>query len=114
VVDQRYRADCSAVQRPADPIPDHCYEVAMPPVSYRLRLSENGGRVEIVGVVTDGVSVRGAIGQGPADERVFDLELFAGGRLRLRGSASNWSAELTVFGSGVPIVKSERGHLTAR
>lgn len=45
-------------------------------------------------------------------ERHFDLGkgAFAGGRFIVRGD----DAELTVFGSGVPIVSSERGKLVTR
>jgi hypothetical protein len=43
-------------------------------------------------------------------ERRFDLDGFAGGRFVLKGD----DAELTMFGSGVPIVSSERGKLVPR
>jgi hypothetical protein len=48
---------------------------------------------------------------GVSKERRFDLEgAPAGGRFVLRGD----EAELTVFGSGVPVVSSERGKVVPR
>jgi hypothetical protein len=45
-------------------------------------------------------------------ERRFELDegAFAGGRFVIRGD----EAELTMFGSGVPVVSSERGKLVVR
>ncbi|MBX3230480.1 MAG: hypothetical protein KIT84_02895 [Labilithrix sp.] len=51
-------------------------------------------------------------GSSSSGERRFELTegVFAGGRFVLRGD----EAELTIFGSGVPIVSSERGKIVAR
>lgn len=47
-----------------------------------------------------------------ASERWFDIDkgMFAGGRFVMRGD----EGELTTYGSGVPIVRSERGTLIAK
>jgi hypothetical protein len=49
---------------------------------------------------------------GAANERRFALDegAFAGGHFVIRGD----EAELTIYGSGVPVVSSERGTLVAR
>lgn len=96
VVEQSYRAGCDAPAVPDTPIADRCYDAASPGVTYTVVISEHGSRVAIG-------EARGSI--DPAHAGAFVLDMFAGGRLRVSGGV----AELTVFGSGVPVVKSERG-----
>lgn len=63
-------------------------------------LTSNQGQVEGVEITGDRVK---------PGERRFDLQkgVFAGGRFVLRGD----DAEVTMYGSGVPILSSERGKL---
>ncbi len=78
---------------------------------YFIVVSDEGGRVAIgspplagsrTTVTTEGI--------------VYDLGegTFAGGRLVVWSSSRGLQAELTIYGSGRPIVKSERGTLARR
>jgi hypothetical protein len=43
--------------------------------------------------------------------RTYGLRTFTGGRLVVWPTNTNYEAELTIFGSGFPIIRSERGTL---
>jgi hypothetical protein len=45
------------------------------------------------------------------DEAWFELVLFAGGRFVVQASGNELHAELTVYGSGMPVTSSTRGLL---
>ncbi len=84
------------------------------PPADRWHVSIEGSRVVLtpIGAAPGGVArISGRETSGVPGERRFELYegLFAGGRFVVRGD----EAELTVFGSGVPVVASERGKLVS-
>ena len=101
--------------RPDDELPPESYRAEAPADRWEVTLE--GSRVVLTPVSPsnggprrlEGAETAPAAG---ATERRFELGpgAFAGGRFVLRGD----EAELTMFGSGVPIVSSERGTLVAR
>jgi hypothetical protein len=85
------------------------------PPADRWDVSIEGSRVILtpIGQAPGGVTrLEGNETAGVPGERRFELHegAFAGGRFVVRGD----EAELTMFGSGVPIVSSERGKLVGR
>ncbi len=100
---------------PVDELPAESYRAEAP--SDRWEVALDGSRVVLTSMATADAGptrlegTEAAPSPGSAERR-FDLGAgtFAGGRFVLRGG----EAELTVFGSGVPIVSSERGTLVAR
>jgi hypothetical protein len=109
VIDRRWRNEGSGGPSfPHDELDEEDYE----PI-------EDGPR-HSVKVGADGASVE--VGEGPmkgerqqADESriAYDLTggVFAGGRFVVWKAEGGLEAELTIYGSGVPIVSSERGHI---
>ena len=105
--------DRSTTPAPMDPIPDAAFKPQAPEDRYEVAVS--GDHVTIVPFkkaafnpgTFDGTRV-----DSPAGEQRFDLSggTFAGGRLVLKGGRG----ELTIYGSGVPFISSERGTLVVR
>jgi hypothetical protein len=79
---------------------------------YTVVLSGLGARVSIAGANDD--SIFGSRSSATADRVVFDLSVFAGGRLVVRSGKPSLQGDLTIFGSGVPVISSERGRLTPK
>ena len=61
-------------------------------------------------------SISGTIVSEDESQRLYDLKagLFAGGRFIVWIVNDGFEAEYTVYGSGVPIIQSERGKLVSR
>ena len=80
----------------------------------RWEVSIDGPRLTLVAIGTHATNVTKLEGRevaSKAGERRFDLQgAVAGGRFVLREG----EAELTLYGSGVPVVSSERGRLLPR
>jgi hypothetical protein len=98
---------------PDDELPPESYRSA-PPVD-RWEVSIEGDRVVLTAIGEAPTGARRLVGTetaGVPGERRFEIRdgAFAGGRFVVRGD----EAELTVFGSGVPVVSSERGKLLGR
>ena len=75
---------------------------------YDVTFSADGSAVKIVSGSNTVESV-GWIDNGKV--RTYGLKTFAGGRLVVWPTGTNYEAELTIFGSGFPIISSERGVL---
>jgi hypothetical protein len=98
---------------PDDDLPAETYKPIAQPID-RWEVTIEGSRVILVPVTplhatqgqVEGVETTEKAKLG---ERRFDLQkgAFAGGRFVLRGD----DAEVTMYGSGVPVVSSERGKL---
>lgn len=58
-------------------------------------------------------AIESTLAKGTAGTLSYDLDAFAGGRFLIWTLGSGLQAELTLYGSGVPIVSSERGELIA-
>jgi hypothetical protein len=96
------------VQFPRDSLYESYYTVTNEDIQHEVTFSEDGQLVSIKpgpvsGVkTTDGkVSKFYELGDG----------LFAGGRFIIWINNKNFEAEYTIYGSGIPIIKSERGKL---
>ncbi len=100
------RSTGTAPQYPYDELPDTAYAPTSNGTVYAVNFSQDGtgvtvGQTPLVGVL-----------QTTTDERkLFDLQdgTFAGGRFVVWTSGDRFEAELTIYGSGVPIIQSERG-----
>jgi len=110
-VDRVWDRDRGHVGLPTDPLDESDYRPISDGPTYHVAVSPQGERV--------------AIGQPPiggrctatADNRhTYDLSegTFAGGRFVVWSGATGLQAELTIYGSGLPIVQSERGALVPR
>jgi hypothetical protein len=91
---------------PMDPVPDEHYVPVSEERRLDLRFSEDGVVVEI----GDGPLV-GDLQTLDEDQATWELGdgTFAGGRFQVWIDAGALHAALTIYGSGVPIVSSERG-----
>ena len=61
-------------------------------------------------------SIRGQKTNKDDESKFYELDegVFAGGRFVVWINNDSFEAELTIYGSGVPIIKSERGYLYHR
>lgn len=103
----------SQPELPSDELPPESYRPTPP--SDRWDVTIEGSRVvlEPIGQARPGASrLEGKETSSGGGERRFTIEhgSFAGGLFVMRGD----EAELTMFGSGVPVVSSERGKLVSR
>ena len=97
-----------AVQFPADSLKESDYTTANESIQHEVAFSEDGQTVTIKPGPVTGVKIK--------DNSVckyFELSdgLFAGGRFLIWVNDNEFEAEYTVYGSGVPIIRSERGKL---
>ncbi len=93
---------------PLEPLPESAYAPVAAGPRYRFDVSENGRRIEVAEPRMVGRL------QGTSSGRsTFDLVEGAptGGRIVVWRGSRGLEAELTIYGSGVPIIKSERGAL---
>jgi hypothetical protein len=82
------------------------YEPVSPGRTYPVVLSDNGTRLSV-----GSSGLVGARSDTTADRIVFTLTQWAGGRFVIWSRDHSLQAERTIYGSGVPIVTSERGRL---
>jgi hypothetical protein len=96
------------VQFPMDDLQESDYQKTNGGAFYNVSLSEDGQIVMI-----EPGSIRGTKVMDGDKSKLYELEEgeFAGGRFIVWISNNKFEAELTIYGSGVPIVKSERGFL---
>lgn len=112
-VDQTLDRASVSVRSPTNAIPDASFKPQQPEDRYELIVSgDHVSVVPLAGPPPSAGTMEGTRAASPAGETRFDLQsgTFAGGRLVIRGDRG----ELTIFGSGVPIVSSERGSLVVR
>jgi hypothetical protein len=106
-VDRRYEPDANSSTLPTDPLAEESYH-ATTAHDYSVTVSEDVSRVSI--------GAEPWIGELTSDDAstlIFNLTdgTFAGGRFVVWSEAQGLQAELTLYGSGVPITQSERGTL---
>ncbi len=96
------------VQFPMDDLQESNYEELNENTDYNVAFSENG---QIVSIEPE--SVQGQKINNGVDSITYELDegAFAGGRFVVWTSNDRLEAELTIYGSGIPILKSERGIL---
>jgi len=101
------------VQFPGDSLRESDFTATGEDIHYEVTFSENGRIITIDTAVTETVSGE-RVNDGEASKRyALDEGLFAGGRFIVWISNGSFEAEYTVYGAGVPIIKSERGKLTS-
>jgi hypothetical protein len=107
-VDRKLKGLPGDVQFPSDPLDEEDYEPVDDGPVYKVVVSGEGKSVEIGDEPFVGV-----LEPGNPGEWMFNLTegTFAGGRFVVWASELALQAELTIYGSGVPIVSSERGPL---
>ena len=94
---------------PSDPLDEEDYVALESGPTYRLTVSDGGARVAFA----DSAKVARRTG-GDRDHADYEMTegTFAGGRLRVWSRQDgSLEAELTIYGSGVPILSSGRGSL---
>ena len=96
------------VQFPMDDLQESDYEETNEGTQYNVTFSEDGQMV----IIEPG-SIRGQKTNDGYESKLYELDegLFAGGRFVVWINNDSFEVELTIYGSGVPIVISERGHL---
>ncbi len=107
-VDRVLRSGGGAVTFPSDALTEQDYMPATTKVEHSVTLSMQGKSVSI--------APQPWLGQrSAANAQQLSFELgtgtFAGGRFLVWQASQGLQAELTLYGSGVPIVMSERGPL---
>ena len=107
-VDRAVRAGNQVTGLPASPLPESAFAPVSGGPTYRLEVSESGRRI----VVTEPRMV-GRLEESTSAPSTYQLVegTFAGGRIVVWQASNGLQAELTIYGSGVPIVRSERGAL---
>jgi hypothetical protein len=105
------------VQFPADPLEEAEYEQTDQGNRYQVSFSEDAETVSVTGELSAGETVvmPGSMETDAEGFRRYGIEegLFAGGRFVVWTANDHFEAELTIYGSGVPIARSERGRLVA-
>lgn len=101
-------SDQPNVQFPSDQLEENDYEVVHHGSEYEVSFSKD---LQTISIMQDSIS--GTIMEGTEEYKKYDLDkgLFAGGRFVVWITDSKFEAEYTVYGSGVPIIRSERGYL---
>lgn len=96
------------VQFPSDTLSEDMYELCDVERNYEILFSSDGNRISI-----QSDSIAGQRSNQSNQYINFDLVkgLFAGGRFLIWLNEELIEAEFTIYGSGVPIIKSERGLL---
>lgn len=93
---------------PGDDLDESYYTVTNEDITHEITFSEDGQLVTIKPGPVSGTKTK----DGKVS-KYYDLgnSLFAGGRLVIWITNRNIEAEYTVYGSGVPVIRSERGKL---
>ena len=96
------------VQFPSDQLNEKDYVEINHSSEYEVSFSEDW---KTISIMDDSIS--GTIMEGSEEYKKYDLDkgLFAGGRFVVWITYGQFEAEYTIYGSGVPIVRSERGYL---
>jgi hypothetical protein len=107
-VDRALPSGGSAVGSPAIPLLESDFVAVTGDTTYRLELSEQGARI-----VTAEPHMVGRLEDVSADRLTYGLVegTFAGGRIVVWQSSGGLQGELAIYGSGVPVIRSERGSL---
>jgi hypothetical protein len=103
------------VQFPHEPLVENDYEETYQGNQYEVRFSANGDIVTIEGEQISGEIeiVTGSIEIEEEDSTQYELHEtgYGGGRFSVWIADGHLAAEYTIYGSGVPVIQSERGRL---
>jgi len=107
-VDRVWDGQSGNVGSPSDPLADDAYQGVTDGATYRVIVSDHASSVSI-----GPRSVRGLRTAWPDTCFVFNLSegTFAGGRFVVWAGSEGLQAEVTLYGSGRPVVESKRGTL---
>jgi len=96
------------VQFPSDQLDENDYVEIDHGSEYEVSFSEN---TQTIWIMNDSIS--GTIMEDTEEYKKYDLNkgLFAGGRFVVWINEGQFEAEYTIYGSGVPIIRSDRGYL---
>jgi len=96
------------IQFPRDSLQESDYIPTSEVISYDVIFSEDGQTVMI-----EPGSVTGEKISDGEESKLYELVegLFAGGRFVVWKNHEDFEAEYTIYGSGIPIIRSERGKL---
>jgi hypothetical protein len=108
VVDRTLRDGSVTAGSPAAPLSESDFAPATGHTTYRVDISEQGARI----VVAEPRLV-GRLETATPDRRTYQIEegSFAGGRFVAWQISGGLQGELTMYGSGRPVVRSDRGPL---
>lgn len=100
--------NAAAVTTQNDELSDDQYMTVSQLIEYQITFSNDAENISI-----EPVSIIGERIETTDEAYYYELVdgVFAGGRLIVRNTGSQLEAEFTIYGSGVPITKSERGVL---
>jgi hypothetical protein len=100
--------DRKDVMYPSEPFQESNFESVNNGDEYTIIFSNDGKSVTI-----DPGSIKGNLMSNVGNKKQYELSegLFAGGRFLVWEKDGNFEAEYTVYGSGVPILGSQRGKL---
>ena len=107
-VDRTMQAGSPVTAFQETPLPESAFAPVTGGPTYRLDVSEGGGRIVVVEP-----RLVGRRQEASSERLTYSLAegTFAGGRIVVWRSSKDLQAELTIYGSGVPIIRSERGFL---
>ena len=91
-------------------LPESAYDPIESGRTHIVTFSANLMQVELL-ETESGERLHGTLQDRTSDRIVYDLEAFAGGAFIVWWEQPELEAELTLFGSGLPIVSSNRGLL---
>lgn len=106
------RSTLEDVHLPSDELSEEDYLPFERGPRLTVTMSDGGSRVSIAGEMGEAIrSFAGTRKSATADRVIYDLDAFAGGRFVVWRQDDGLQAELTLYGSGVPVIASYRGSL---
>jgi hypothetical protein len=107
-VDRSLRTGVSAVGFPSDTLPESAYAAVSDGPRYTLVVTDGASRV-----VVQETGMAGGLEKRQGGLFWFELTggRPAGGRLLVWAAESELQGEVTLYGSGLPVIRSERGRL---
>jgi hypothetical protein len=96
------------VRFPADDLKETDYTATEENIQYDIAFSENGQTITL-----EPGTIHGTKSADTGNSLKYELDdgLFAGGRIIIWSENDDFKGEFTIYGSGVPIIKSLRGIL---
>ena len=114
-VDRAVLRENLGLSRHTDQVDESEYRPISKGSTYPIRVSERGARVEIGGEKRLAAQPpMTGVRSSPAEPLLYDLDdgTFAGGRFVVWSGKNGLQGELTIYGSGVYIITSERGPIS--
>jgi hypothetical protein len=111
-IDRRWNRENA--QFPTDPLDEKDYDPVSDGPTYSVSISDGWNRVTVGDGDTPVNPFMGELKAGKSGTLDYDLSTgpFGGGRFVVWIAESSLQAEITIYGSGIPIISSERGTLT--